>query len=185
MPTIPRLLTMKAPPASLEQSKWVSSNKPEQTDMKLLKQTSHPSPFWNHKFLSIVKQYYHECHTIQQKHPEFDHVPAEAMLAENQIQQPVWEPTICGEDTQGENAYMAYIKKIYGMCCLINDDPKSFGTDVIPMVTRNGQIDMEKTITNAESICIYYSMDQSYAKPIVHFILWRVERMSRLFSECL
>ena len=58
---------------------------------------------------------------------------------------------------------MAYIKKIYGMC---NDDPTSFSTDVIPMVTHNGQIDMDKTITNAESICVYYSMDQSYAKPI-------------------
>ena len=30
-----------------------------------------------------------------------------------------------------------------------------------------------------------YGMEPSYAKPNVHFILWRVERMSRLFSECL
>ena len=140
---------------------------------------------------SIVKQYYREFRTIQEKHPEFNCVP-------EHLQGPrdkpcwlktkfndLWGPTIRGEDTQGENAYMAYIKKIYGMCCLINDDPTSFSTDVTPMVTHNGQIDMEKTITNAESICINYSVDQSFAKPIVHFILWRVERVSRLFSECL
>ena len=74
------------------------------------------------------------------------------------------------------------IKKIYGMCCLINNDPKSFSTEVIPTVSRIGQIDMDKTITNAESV---YGMEPSFAKPIVHFILWRVERTSRLFSEFL
>ena len=46
------------------------------------------------------------------------------------------------------------MEKIYGMCCLISNNPTSFSTDVIPMVTHNGQIDMEKTITNAEAICI-------------------------------
>ena len=77
---------------------------------------------------------------------------------------------------------MAYTKKIYGMCRLINNDPKSFSIEDISAVFCNGQIDMDKTITNAESVCICYGMEPSFAKPIVHFILWRVERMSRLFS---
>ena len=171
-PPLPRRPTMKAPPASLEQTKWVSPNKPEQMGIKILRDTANPSPFWNHKFLSIVKQHYRECRTIQEKHPEFNYVPEHLRGKPN---------VTCGnlpfvENTQGENAYMAYIKKIYSMCCLINDDPTSFSTEAIPTVTRNGQIDMDKTITNDESICIYYSVDQSYAKPIAHFILWRVEQ---------
>ena len=53
-PPLPRGPTMKAPLASLEQSKWVGPNKPEQIGIKLLRDTANPSPFWNHKFLSIV-----------------------------------------------------------------------------------------------------------------------------------
>ena len=152
--------------------------------IKLLRDTANPSPFWNQKFLSTVKHYYRECRAIQEKHPEFNHVPEHLRGPRDKPCwlktkfNHLWEPTICGKTTQGQNAYMACIKKIY-------DYPTSFSTEVIPMVTRNGQIDMDKTITNAESICVYYSIDQSYAKPIVHFILWRVARMSRLFSECL
>ena len=74
-PPLPRRPTMKAPPASLEQSKWVGPSKPEQIGIKLLRDTANPSPFWNHKFLSIVQQYYRERRTIQQKHPEFNYVP--------------------------------------------------------------------------------------------------------------
>ena len=62
-PPLPRRPT-KAPPASIHDSKWTNSN-------KLLKETMNPSPFWNHKFLSFVQQYYCECRAIQQKHPGF------------------------------------------------------------------------------------------------------------------
>ena len=48
--------------ASIEQSKWVSPNKPEQIAIKLPKDSSNPLPFWNHKptehsttFLSICE----------------------------------------------------------------------------------------------------------------------------------
>ena len=122
-PPLPRRPTMKAPPASLEQSKWVSPNKPEQMGIKLLRDTANPSPFWNHKLLSIVKQYYRECRTIQAKHPEFNYVPEHLRGPRDKPCwlktkfNDLWEPTIRGEDTQGENAHMAYIKKIYGMCC--------------------------------------------------------------------
>ena len=59
----------------VEQSKWVSPNKPEQMEIQLLRDTANPSPFWNHKSLSVVKQYYRECRTTQEKHPEFNYVP--------------------------------------------------------------------------------------------------------------
>ena len=191
-PPLPRRPTMKAPPASIDHSKWTNSDTTGQFGVMLLKGTTNPSPFWNSKFLSFVQQYYRECCTIQQKHPDFDYVPEhlrrphEKPCCLKTKFNDLWEPTIRGEDAQGEKAYMAYIKKIYSMCCPINDDdPKNFSTEVIPTVSRNGQIDMDKTIINAESVCTYYGMDPSYANPIVHFILWRVERMSRLFSKCL
>ena len=192
-PPLPRRPTMKAPPASIDHSKWTNSDTPGQVGVKLLRETTNPSPFWNSKFLSFVQQFYRECFTIQQKHPEFNYVPEHLRRPHEKPCwlktkfNDLWEPTIRGEDTQGEKAkaYMAYIKKIYSMCCLINDDPKSCSTEDILTVSRNGQIGMDKTITNAESVCMYYGMEPSDAKPIVHFILWRMERMSKLFSECL
>ena len=74
-PPLPRRPTMKAPPASIDHSEWTNPDKPGQVGLKLLKETTNPSPFWNHKFLSYVQQYYRECRTIQQKHPEFNYVP--------------------------------------------------------------------------------------------------------------
>ena len=47
-PPLPRRPTMKAPPASIDQSKWTNSDKPGQVGLKLLKETTNPSPSWNH-----------------------------------------------------------------------------------------------------------------------------------------
>ena len=183
--------SMKSPPASIDHPKWTNSDTPGQVGVKLLRETTNPSSFWNSKFLSFVQQYYCECCTIQQKHPEFNYVPEHLRRPHKKPYwlktklNDLWAPTIRGEDTQGEKAYMAYINKIYSMCRLINDDPKSFSTEVIPTVSRKGQINKDKTITNSESVCMFYGMNLFYAKPIVHLILWRAERMSRYFSECL
>ena len=78
---------------------------------------------------------------------------------------------------------MDYIKKIYSIFCHANADPDDYGTDIIPMVCHNKQIDMSRTIMNAKSSCRYFSFDESKAQQIVHCILWRVERLSRLFSR--
>ena len=43
----------------------------------------------------------------------------------------------------------------------------------------------EKTVHNVEQVCKYFNMDPSKARQITDLILWRIERMSRLFSGCL
>ena len=48
----------------------------------------------------------------------------------------------------------------------------------------NRHIDLEKTVQNVEQVCKYFNMDPSKAKQITDLILWRIERMSRLFSGC-
>ena len=73
-PPSPRRPTIKAPPASIDHSKWTNYDTPGQVGIMLLKEATNPSPFWNSKFLSFVQQYYHESCTIQQKHPDFDYV---------------------------------------------------------------------------------------------------------------
>ena len=68
---------------------------------------------------------------------------------------------------------MEYTEKIYSICCHLNENPQGYDTDVIPLVCRKHGSDE------------YYSIEEHRAKQIVHLILWRIERMSRLFSECL
>ena len=41
---------------------------------------------------------------------------------------------------------MDYIKKIYSICCHANADPEDYGSDIIPMVCHNRQIDMKKNL---------------------------------------
>ena len=62
--------------------------------------------------------------------------------------------------------------------------PEDFGTDIIPMVCHNRLIDLDKTVQNVEQVCKYFHMDPSKAKQITDLILWRIERLSRLFSGC-
>ena len=51
---------------------------------------------------------------------------------------------------------MEYIEKIYSICCHLNEKPRGYDTDVIPLVCRNRQIDMDQTIHNVKSLCKYY-----------------------------
>ena len=84
-----------------------------------------------------------------------------------------------------EKAYMEYIEKIYSICCHLNENPQGYDTDVIPLVCYNRQIDMGRTIHNVKSLCKHYHIEEHRAQQIVHLILWRLERMSRLLSGCL
>ena len=98
--------TMKAPPASIDHSKWTDSDTPSQVGVMLLKENRNPSPFWNSKFLSFVQEYYRECCTIQQKYPDFDNVPEHLRRPREKPCwlktkfNDLWEPTIRGEDAQ-------------------------------------------------------------------------------------
>ena len=69
---------------------------------------------------------------------------------------------------------MDFIKKVYSICCYSNAQSEVYGTDIIPMVCHNGNIDLK-----------YFCMETSKAKQITDLILWRIERMSRSFSGCL
>ena len=80
---------------------------------------------------------------------------------------------------------MDFIKKVYSICCYTNAQSEVYGTDIIPMVCHNGNIDLKKTVQNVEQVCKYFHMDPSKAKQITDLILWRIERMSRSFSGCL
>ena len=187
-PPLPRRPKMKAPPPSIDHSRRNTTNQANNGIM-LRRETTNPTPFWNNKFLTFVEQYYHERSTILEKHYDFEYVPEHLRQRHEKACwlranfNDYWDPTIRGEDQQGETAYTQYIKKIYCFCCYINDDPEKFSTEVIPTVSQNGLIDMDKTITNVASLCRHFGMEPSAAKPIVHLILWRVERLSRLFSE--
>ena len=96
-----------------------------------------------------------------------------------------WRPTLQGEGPHTEKQCMDFIKKVYSICCYTNAQSEVYGTDIIPMVCHNGNIDLEKTVQNVEQVCKYFHMDPSKAKQITDLILWRIERMSRSFSGCL
>ena len=95
-----------------------------------------------------------------------------------------WLPTLQGEGQHTEKQYMDFIKKVYSICCYTNSQPEAFGTDIIPMVCHNRQIDLEKTVLNVEQVCKYFNMAAFKAKQITDLILCRIERLSRLFSGC-
>ena len=61
---------------------------------------------------------------------------------------------------------MDFIKKVYSICCYTNAQSEVYGTDIIPMVCHNGNIDLEKTVQNVEQVCKYFRMDPSKAKQI-------------------
>ena len=58
-------------------------------------------------------------------------------------------------------AHMEYIEKIYSFCCHLNENPRGYDTDVIPLVCCNRQIDMGRTIYTAK--CKYYSIKEHRA----------------------
>ena len=89
------------------------------------------------------------------------------------------------KDLMHKKQYMDFIKKVYSICSYTHAQSEVYGTDIIPMVCHNGNIDLEKTVQNVEQVCKYFRMDPSKAKQITDLILWRIERMSRSFSGCL
>ena len=157
------------------------------SDISLQKESVHPGPFGNSKFLNFVYEYYKECSTILENHPDFHFIP-EHERSHGWLKarfNDYWQPTLQGEGPYAEKQYMDFIKKVYSICCYTNAQCEVYGTDIIPMVCHNGNIDLEKTVQNVEQVCKYFNMDPSKAKQITDLILWRIERMSRSFSGCL
>ena len=202
-------LTVKAPPPSinfkLHQEAWKSqssnpaASRSEGTgsedpfsNIRYCKETTNPYPFWNQEFVRFVEQYYHECANLHHFHKDFHFIPEHDRPADKPkpawLQarfDDYWQSTIRGKDKDGVADYMEFTKRIYKFCCYIQDDPKNFTTEVIPTVNHNGQIDMTRTSKNVAALCHAFSkkIDPSHAEHIVGLILWRVERLSRLFSE--
>ena len=138
-----------------------------------------------------VHEYYRDCSTILDVNPDFHFVPEHERPHGVKVFwlkarfNDYWQPTLQGEGHRAEKQYMDFTKKVYSICCYTNAQSEVYGTDIIPMVCHNGNIDLEKTVQNVEQVCKYFRMDPSKAKQITDLILWRSERMSRSFSGCL
>ena len=176
-PALPRRPAMR--PTLTSNDRWHVPDGSD-TDISLQKESVHPGPFGNSKFLKFVHEYYLECSTILGERPHGGKVFwLKARFND------CWRPTLQGDGNHAEKQYMDFIKKVYVICCYTNAEPEVYGTDIIPMVCYNNFIDLEKTVQNVEQVCKYFHMDPSKAKQITDLILWRIERMSRLFSGCL
>ena len=185
-PALPRRPAMR--PTLTSNDRWYVPDGSD-TDISLQRGSVHPGPFGNSKFLNFVYEYYKECSTILEMNPDFHFIP------EHERQHGVkvfwlrarfndyWQPTLQGEGQHTEKQYMDFIKKVYSICCYTNAQPEVFGTDSIPMVCHNRHIHLEKTVQNVEQVCKYFNMNPSKAKQITDLILWRIERMSRLFPD--
>ena len=161
------------------------------TNISLQKESVHPGPFGNSKFLNFVYEYYKECSTILDVNPDFHFVPEHERPHGVKVFwlkarfNDYWHPTLQGEGSHAEKQYMDFIKTVYSICCYTNAQSEVYGTDIIPMVCHNGNIDLEKTVQNVEQVRKYFRMDPSKAKQITDLILWRIERMRKSFSGCL
>ena len=188
-PALPRRPAMR--PVLTSNDRWFVTDGSDTDISSLQKESVHPGPFGNSKFLNFVYEYYKECSTILEVNPNFHFIPEHERPHGVKVFwlkarfNDYWQPTLQGEGPHTEKQYMDFIKKVYSICCYTNAQSEVYGTDIISMVRHNGNIDLEKTVQNVEQVCKYFHMDPSKAKPITDLILWRIERMSRLFSGCL
>ena len=186
-PALPRRPAMR--PTLTSNDRWHVPNGSD-TDISLEGESVHPGHVGNSKFLNFVYEYYKECSAILETNPEFHFIPeherqhgAKVFWLKARFND-YWKPTLQGEGPHTEKQYMDFTKKVYSICCYTNAQPEVFGTDIIPMVCHNRHIDLEKTVQNVEQVCKYFHMDPSKAKQITDLILWRMERLTRLFSGC-
>ena len=187
-PALPRRPVMR--PVLTSNDQWFVTYGSD-TNISLQKESVHPGPFGNSKFLSFVHEYYKECSTILDVNPDFHFVPEHGRPHGVKVFwlkarfNDYWHPTLQGEGPHAEKQYMDFIKKVYSICCYTNAQSEVYGTDIIPLVCHNGNIDLDKTVQNVEQVCKYFRINPSKAKQITDLILWRIERMSRSFSGCL
>ena len=173
-----------------EQPRLITSSK-NRINIHLYPQTENPDPFWNTKHLEYIREYYSECSTIRDSHPGFvyvrepDRQKHEGLFYLKIRFNDYWQSTMRGKDQQSVDDYMTFIQRVYSACCYANRDPKDFGPDIIPLVRHHRDIDMKRTTKNTQEICRYFGIDTSRAEEIFHLIMWRSERLSRVFSFAL
>ena len=87
------------------------------TDISLQRESVHPGPFGNSKFLNFVYEYYKECSTILETNPEFHFIPeherqhgAKVLWLKARFND-YWKPTLQGEGPHTEKQYMDFIKR--------------------------------------------------------------------------
>ena len=71
-PALPRRPAMR--PVLTSNDRWFVTNGSD-TDISLQKESVHPGPFGNSKFLNFVYEYYKECSTILDVNPDFHFIP--------------------------------------------------------------------------------------------------------------
>ena len=154
-PALPRRPVMR--PVLTSNDRWFATYGSD-TNISLQKESVHPGPFGNSKFLSFVHEYYKECSTILDVNPDFHFVPEHERPHGVKVFwlkarfNDYWHPTLQGEGPHAEKQYMDFIKKVYSICCYTNAQSEVYGTDIIPMVCHNGNIDLDKTVQNVEQV---------------------------------
>ena len=182
-PALPRRPVMR--PVLTSNDRWFVTYGSD-TNISLQKESVHPGPFGNSKFLTFVHECYKECSTILDVNPDFHFVPeherphgVKVFWLKARFNN-YWHPTLQGEGPHGEAIHGLHQEGLQHLLlhqCSIRS--------LLPMVCHNGNIDLDKTVQNVEQVCKYFRMEKSKAKQITDLILWRIERMSRSFSGCL
>ena len=96
------------------------------TDISLQKESVHPEPFGNSRFLKFVCGYCKECSTILDVNPDFHFIPEHERPHGVKVFwlkarfNDYWQPTLQGEGPHTEKQYMDFIKKVYSICCYTN-----------------------------------------------------------------
>ena len=176
-PALPRRPVMR--PVLTSNDRWFVTYGSD-TNISLQKESVHPGPFGNSKFLNFVYEYYRECSTILDVNPDFHFVPEHQRTHGVKVfwlkarSNDYWQPTLQGEGPHAEKQYMDFIKKVYSICCYTNAQSEVYGTDIIPMVCHNGNIEDRPEHRTGLQILQHGS---SKAKQITDLILWRIERM--------
>ena len=166
-PALPRRPVMR--PVLTSNDRWLVTYGSD-TNISLQKESVHPGPFGNSKFLTFVHKYYKECSTIHDVNPDFHFVPEHERPHGVKVFwlkarfNDYWHPTLQGEGPHAEKQYMDFIKKVYSICCYSNAQSEVYGTDIIPMVCHNGNIDFDKTVQNVEQVCKYFRTDGTYTE---------------------
>ena len=107
------------------------------TNISLQKESVHPGPFGNSKFLNFVYEYYKECSAILDVNPDFHFVPEHERPHGVKVFwlkarfNDSWQPTLQGEGPHTEKQRMDFIKKVYSICCYTNASKAKQITDLI------------------------------------------------------
>ena len=122
-PALPRRPVMR--PVLTSNDRWFVTYGSDTNISLYQKESVHPGPFGNSKFLSFVYEYYRERSTILDVNPDFHFVPEHERPHGVKVFwlkarfNDYWQPTLQGQGHHAEKQYMDFIKKVYSICCYI------------------------------------------------------------------